>query len=830
MPSLDGRRASQPSAGSVWSHATVRVAAPFDGATAAPPCPKSHAVGAFLKEIGLFQYTEPLLRSGFDDMETLLEIEDGHMKDLGIPPGHVLKLKKRLREFARSHGEDPQGAADDASTDFGASDLPHDMALPVPGPPTADMRALVRRSWEQIVASGSTVLGELLFRNLLRLHGDALKHFPFRGEGSIYDSDMFRKVSGELVVALHDMLTGSQVARPILAQIVVGPVSDGELRRLHESLGQALISIAKAGLRDAFTAEVEAAWRSVYAAAVAESSRLSAPSAPCFAGRAIDGGRETYRVEGHLQKAIFGDVWKAVGVPSGRRFAVKVVDLSTVDELKRSHDVQLCETPLCEVHYHDLMQGLEHVAQMEEHFGDESCHYVVSELATGGDLLEALKLRPGGLYERQAQDLVLQAVKGLCSLHERGLAMQDVSLENMLLYPRGDGEWQVRLCDPGQAAPLTFDEVTGAELPTEFHGYVAKQFRPPELYSKRPYMATKVDSWCLGWSTFYLLVAQPMFHSADPTVHDADWTLFQRRVFSKLFQQKGWRATLSHQAKDFILRLMQINPDLRMSLKQALRHPWLTEDVAQQHVFDRDESKQAFDADRPASVFEGHRHPHDPQLAADARSDDGEPAPPAISIDAAQAAPGASRNTPMGIFTGGGTPSLRAPRPSRSLSPGPVDAFHMNMQASDWCQPATQPPSPQDAPSPVNSEQRFLAPRQTSYKLTEAVKKALEEVEDTRRSRRVEAAGDNGDAAAGHARGAPAPTLDVFKLEALRAALAPAEREVGRPTLLSRRAANSAEDIGPRCDKASAPVPVIQHFPQPGSGMSYQASRVRTQR
>lgn len=112
--------------------------------------------------------------------------------------------------------------------------------------------------------------------------------------------------------------------------------------------------------------------------------------------------------------------------------------------------------------------------------------------------------------------------------------------------------------------------------------------------------SAKVDSWCLGWSTFYLLVAQPMFHSADPTVHDADWTLFQRRVFSKLFQQKGWRATLSHQAKDFILRLMQINPDLRMSLKQALRHPWLTEDVAQQHVFDRDESKQAFDADRLA--------------------------------------------------------------------------------------------------------------------------------------------------------------------------------------------------------------------------------------
>ncbi|CAK9003000.1 unnamed protein product [Durusdinium trenchii] len=60
----------------------------------------------------------------------------------------------------------------------------------------------------------------------------------------------------------------------------------------------------------------------------------------------------------------------------------------------------------------------------------------------------------------------------------------------------------------------------GYEVPVGFHGLVGKSFRPPELHEHKPYLATKVDSWCLGWSTFYLLTAQPLFMSADPVQKD----------------------------------------------------------------------------------------------------------------------------------------------------------------------------------------------------------------------------------------------------------------------------------------------------------------------
>jgi len=173
---------------------------------------------------------------------------------------------------------------------------------------------------------------------------------------------------------------------------------------------------------------------------------------------------------------------------------------------------------------------------------------------------------------------------GLATLHLRGLAMQDVSVENMLLYELEDGQWKVKVCDPGQAVTFAVDPVTGIESEVDFGGFVGKEFRPPELYTRRPYLASKVDAWCLGWSTFYLLCAQPMFESADPSVDDPDWELFEDRAFPKLFHEKGWRAGLSTEAKDFILKLMDMNPHQRMSARDALRHPWLATFAAESNT------------------------------------------------------------------------------------------------------------------------------------------------------------------------------------------------------------------------------------------------------
>jgi len=57
---------------------------------------QSNPMAAFLEDADLSLYLEPLLSNGFDDLETLLEIRDEDMAKLGMPLGHVLKLRRKI--------------------------------------------------------------------------------------------------------------------------------------------------------------------------------------------------------------------------------------------------------------------------------------------------------------------------------------------------------------------------------------------------------------------------------------------------------------------------------------------------------------------------------------------------------------------------------------------------------------------------------------------------------------------------------------------------------------------------------------------------------------
>lgn len=330
---------------------------------------------------------------------------------------------------------------------------------------------------------------------------------------------------------------------------------------------------------------------------------------PKVVGPNVQGNREEYQLVRRLQSALFGGVYEAKGLSSNRDFAIKVLHKSELTKAQESTSIEFCEVPLSEIRFAELMRGHEHVMEPEEHFEDSYCFYVVFELCRGGDLLEALKQKPHGFDEAHAQYLIKQAAKGLAFLHERHVAMQDVSLENMLLHVQENtGHYQVKVCDPGQAVIFDVDS-EGQEMAVNFRGLVGKSFRPPELHEQQPYSATKVDSWCLGWSTFYLLTAQPLFMSADPAQQDSDWLLFQQGDFATLFQQKC--NLCSPTGLDFIFRLLQIEPRRRMSIAEALNHHWLADQsicpvIAPKDVLAEMSMYGVMDNNRPLEVVDGY--------------------------------------------------------------------------------------------------------------------------------------------------------------------------------------------------------------------------------
>ncbi|CAJ1330447.1 unnamed protein product [Effrenium voratum] len=106
-------------------------------------------VTVFMREIGLPQYAEALRDNGFDDMETLMGIEEEHMRDIGMAVGHIVKLKRRLQELESAHG----------------NALAPPRALQGKGfAPCGTTMTAVQMSWQQVKNLGTEVVGGLFYK------------------------------------------------------------------------------------------------------------------------------------------------------------------------------------------------------------------------------------------------------------------------------------------------------------------------------------------------------------------------------------------------------------------------------------------------------------------------------------------------------------------------------------------------------------------------------------------------------------------------------------------------------------------------------------------
>ncbi|OII74764.1 protein kinase [Cryptosporidium ubiquitum] len=318
------------------------------------------------------------------------------------------------------------------------------------------------------------------------------------------------------------------------------------------------------------------------------------------------GNLETYKITDTLQDSLYGKVYQGYGEDSGKLVAIKI--LSKNDIITKEMNRLLPETPLAEVFFADEMANHKYLATIRDVFETEDSHCIVSDLADGEDLLELLRKNRYGLNESQAKICMKQAAIALSKCHERGFALQDFSLENCLLYSvyeekdindenhsenveiEDDEEYnkkevldinkdkrkkfQIKVCDPGQA--VRFGRYNQEiEIPVPYLGCVGKKFRPPEIFEGKPYIASKVDSWCLGWSTFYLLFGTELFESVHNIDNDIRWKWYSMGYRDYLYSYLGINEKLSMDARSFIESLVHPDPINRMSIKEALDHPFL---------------------------------------------------------------------------------------------------------------------------------------------------------------------------------------------------------------------------------------------------------------
>lgn len=211
----------------------------------------------------------------------------------------------------------------------------------------------------------------------------------------------------------------------------------------------------------------------------------------------------------------------------------------------------------------EMLQKLQHphIVSFVDWFESKDKFYIVTQLATGGELFDRI-CEYGKFTEKDASQTIRQVLTAVNYLHKKNIVHRDLKPENLLYLTRA-ADSQLVLADFGIAKMLESPSEQLTSMAGSF-GYAA-----PEVMLKQGH-GRPVDMWSLGVITYTLLCGYSPFRSENLTD-----LIEECRAARIVFHERYWKG-VSQDAKDFILTLLQPDPTHRVTSEEALKHVWLT--------------------------------------------------------------------------------------------------------------------------------------------------------------------------------------------------------------------------------------------------------------
>jgi len=259
---------------------------------------------------------------------------------------------------------------------------------------------------------------------------------------------------------------------------------------------------------------------------------------------------DKYIIQEELGRGAFSVVKLAVEKETGTKYAVKMINKSNVGQ-----DMIRLATEM------EILKRVNHpnVIALKEIIDTKSCLFIVTELVTGGELFDKI-VELGSYSEKDAAVLVSKMVSAIDYLHEMGIVHRDLKPENLLLRDGKDIS-EVKLADFGLSKIVSQKVMMQTACGTP--GYVAPEVLQAKGYDK------EVDMWSIGVITYILLCGFPPFYNEKLQL------LFEQIMRADYDFPEDYWSDISADAKDFIRKLLVVDPKKRMTGKEALKHPWL---------------------------------------------------------------------------------------------------------------------------------------------------------------------------------------------------------------------------------------------------------------
>ncbi|XP_016324055.1 calcium/calmodulin-dependent protein kinase type IV-like [Sinocyclocheilus anshuiensis] len=301
-------------------------------------------------------------------------------------------------------------------------------------------------------------------------------------------------------------------------------------------------------------------------------------SGACSVEYWVDGSRRDATVEDfynmgpELGRGATSVVFRCEEKQTEKPYAVKV--------LKKTIDKKIVRTEI------GVLLRLSHpnIIRLKEIFETETEIFLILELVTGGELFDRIVER-GYYSERDAAHVIKQILEAVAYLHENGVVHRDLKPEN-LLYADLSIDAPLKIADFGLSKII--DEQVMMKTVCGTPGYCA-----PEILRGNAY-GPVVDMWSVGVILYILLCGfEPFF---DPR---GDQYMYSRILNCDYEFVSPWWDEVSLNAKDLVSKLIVLDPHKRLTVKQALEHPWVLGKVARFSHMDTTQRKlQEFNARR----------------------------------------------------------------------------------------------------------------------------------------------------------------------------------------------------------------------------------------